>query len=120
MYMPFGKHKGTPIEELEDGYLLWVYDLDNLFPPLRKAIDREYEIRFGPASQAPPPPPEPKISGNLTGQEGLLLQEMLRAGFRALALKYHPDQGGTTEGMRQLNALMEKVKKMTWNLNGKH
>ena len=123
MNMPFGKHKGMPLEELPDDYLVWLSDRDNLYPPLRAAVDRECDMRWGGTwqqqQQAPPPPIEPKMSAAFTGQEGVLFAELLRAGFRALALKYHPDQGGDTEAMRQLNALQEKVKKLTWGVNGK-
>ena len=120
MDMPFGKHKGTPLDELPDDYLVWLYDLDNLFPPLRRAVDEEYESRWGPAWEAPPPPPpvEPRAT-NLTTDENALLTEMLRAGYRALALKNHPDQGGSTGAMEKLNLLMEKVRRLTWFVNGK-
>lgn len=39
--MPFGKHKGKPLEEVPAKYLLWLYEQDNFptnYPELAKYI----------------------------------------------------------------------------------
>lgn len=38
-----------------------------------------------------------------------LEQELMKEGYRKLATKYHPDRGGDTEKMKELNRLKEKL-----------
>ena len=64
MNMPFGKHRGTPLEELPGGYLRWLAGLD-LHTPLRDAVDAERRRRGHGAqlSLSPAPsPPDPAAS----------------------------------------------------------
>ena len=40
-FMPFGKHRGTPMESVPDGYLVWCYGQDFIrerFPELYQYI----------------------------------------------------------------------------------
>jgi hypothetical protein len=39
-----------------------------------------------------------------------MFRELVQAGFRHMALRFHPDHGGRSEDMRQLNLLMEKLR----------
>ena len=42
MNMPFGKHKGEPIDLIAESYLCWVLDnCEPLKPTLRRAIEQE-------------------------------------------------------------------------------
>jgi hypothetical protein len=54
--MPFGKYKGTPLTEIDGGYLHWLASkLDEWHPPLREAIEAERARRKGapaPSSQS--------------------------------------------------------------------
>jgi hypothetical protein len=84
--MPFGKHKGEPFEELPDGYLEWALGNINA-PDVRKALEAEWRRRNG-SSSAP---------GPLDAPARQLAQELLAAGFKALARERHPDRGGTHE-----------------------
>jgi uncharacterized protein (DUF3820 family) len=43
--MPFGRHRGTPVYDLDDGYLKWLRDKVNLFGGLRAAVTEELESR---------------------------------------------------------------------------
>jgi hypothetical protein len=45
MHMPFGKYKGTLIEDLPDSYLEWLSSLRDLRSRLRSAIDDEMNKR---------------------------------------------------------------------------
>jgi hypothetical protein len=61
--MPFGKHRGTPLEELPGGYLAWLATLDNLRDPLRDAVDAERrrrgqgaQLSLSPVTSPPEPP----------------------------------------------------------------
>ena len=44
--MPFGKHRGVPLAELDDAYLLWVGCLNDLRPPLLGHVLREMARRL--------------------------------------------------------------------------
>lgn len=46
--MPFGKHKGTPIRELPDGYLAWLSGLADLREPLAGCVREEMRKRAAP------------------------------------------------------------------------
>jgi len=54
--MPFGLHKGKPLAEIPDEYLLWLGCLDNLRPPLLGHVLREMGRRLAerPRSGAQP------------------------------------------------------------------
>lgn len=55
---------------------------------------------FAPAAFAPP---------HLNGKSSPLEAELLKEGYRKLAIKYHPDKGGDPEKMKELNRLKEKL-----------
>jgi hypothetical protein len=38
-----------------------------------------------------------------------MTRELIEAGFKVLAKKFHPDMGGRTQKMQELNAVMEKL-----------
>ena len=44
--MPFGKYKGTPLEELPSEYLLWLGCLDTLRQPLLRQVVKEMARRI--------------------------------------------------------------------------
>lgn len=48
--MPFGKHKGKPLQQVPTGYLEWLQSLSDLSPSLRGAINLTLigEVAFGP------------------------------------------------------------------------
>lgn len=52
MQMPFGKHKGTPIAELPDDYLAWLFEEAAIKEGhLKRNIEREYKTRFEPKAK---------------------------------------------------------------------
>ena len=106
--MPFGKHRGRRLDEIDDSYIAWLYSLDDLREPLAGAIEEEFQRRMHRQEEArrshrqrrhngwnddsriehaEPPPPRTK--------------ELVEAGFKTLARIHHPDVGGTDEGMRE-------------------
>lgn len=108
MTMPFGKYRGYQLEHLPDGYLAWLCDLDDLRPRLKQAIEEEWERRHPSRQQAPPPGGSSSgFALDLQPEDRALLTDLLRAGYKALALKHHPDVGGQPDVMRRLNNLME-------------
>jgi hypothetical protein len=43
--MPFGKHKGTNIIDVPDGYIIWIWENMQLREPLKTAVEKELERR---------------------------------------------------------------------------
>jgi Putative quorum-sensing-regulated virulence factor len=90
--MEFGKYKGYPLREVPDNYLEWLIESYERNVRLwRSELDRR-------ASEA---------EANQTW-----LQRLISAGYKALAVKHHPDHGGLEEDMKAINAANERLKAM--------
>ena len=90
MKMPFGKYRGELLEDLPFTYLDWLLTLE-LREPLRSAIKTEFERRT--FSQ-----------GNRLVINVTLCDELISAGLRSLARRYHPDsEKGDHEKMVAVN-----------------
>ena len=87
MIIPFGKFKGTLLCDLPGDYLAWLQTIE-LRDPLRAAIFAEAKER------------EFEHSNQINGVPHIaVVDELIGAGLRALAMKYHPDRGGNPEKM---------------------
>jgi hypothetical protein len=106
MTMRFGKYRGWRIAELPDDYVDWLFELRDLHEPLRSAVDREWHKRFDDDPEDDYAEPD-----DFPDQDRALFRELIESGYRALALKLHPDRGGSTEGMQRLNALMHRLRR---------
>ncbi|MBI1917788.1 MAG: DUF3820 family protein [Planctomycetes bacterium] len=113
--MPFGKYKGKRLSKLPTDYLVWCRDkCDNLTDELRAAVEEELADRSDTpqeeaAEQAAPtevsrPPKVSPLGQTLAGDVRML--------FRNLALKYHPDRGGSHEAMRALNEFHDQLQEL--------
>lgn len=103
--MPFGKYQGTPISDLPDGYLEWLYGLDNLKTRLQEAVNFEYSRRFI----------LPHISPlNPSGID--LVNQIIDIGYRSLAKELHPDHGGDADAMKSLNAAIAWLRRQAEDL----
>jgi hypothetical protein len=101
--MPFGRYRGLRFSDIPTDYLRWLQSLDDLSAPLRRAVEAELRRRVaaGPAdweywSPPPPPPPPPPPRESVWGP-------IVRQWHRKLVLKWHPDRGGSTDGMAAIN-----------------
>ena len=104
--MPWGRHKGVPIDELDSGYLVWVLEnAQRLAPHLATAIWAELCERFG--TERPPSSPETRRK---PCPDVALASRIVAAGLRTLAKKHHPDAGGDTDTMQLLNATADWLK----------
>lgn len=94
--MPFGKHRGRPLDEVPDSYLVWI--LDNLDltdrPTLREAIRRRLNLDR-PAGSVPP---------------GVDVGKAIKTWYRKLAFDFHPDRRkGSNEAMLAINEAYERL-----------
>ena len=104
--MPWGKHRGLRLHDIESSYLVWVLEkADQVRPSLRAAITVELAIRFG--TRPSPPPP---ASWRSACPDPALAARIVSAGLHVLARKHHPDTGGDTRTMQSLNAAADWLK----------
>jgi len=102
MRMTFGKHKGKELDEIPDSYLLWVLEKAESAPALLKAAIRRHLGIEDPFQARPPPPPPPRSGPMVTA-------DMVARWYRTLAMKFHPDRGGSHEAMQALNAARDAL-----------
>ena len=94
--MPFGRHKGKPLSALPHDYLAWLHEQIELREPLRSAVAREVDRRFPLTGKQPAP------------EVRHTAKEIINMGYRALALRRHPDhQGGSHQQMLALSEAKE-------------
>lgn len=95
MKMPFGRFKGVELADLPDEYLAWLRGLDDLREPLRSFIEAEWATRTAVPTSVEPLDPDVHA----------MVEELITAGFRAVAQRHHPDHaGGETKTMQLVNA----------------
>jgi hypothetical protein len=104
--MTFGKHEGEQVSDVPTSYLRWCLRIcDNLEPWLRSAIAREMDRRNQEkARQEQPQQARRDLPANLT--------ELIPRWYRQLALRYHPDRGGSVEAMRVVNDAHERLREL--------
>jgi len=97
--MPFGKHKGKLLADLDIDYICWLLDQDFISGPLRIALDREREERQ----------PRPQLVQKGTPAPPPALEQYFRAiilkGFQACR-EIAKDQ---PEKLKNLQAAREKL-----------
>lgn len=91
--MPFGRHKGEPLSRLPDEYLDWLTTID-LRPRLHAGVYAEIRRRGGADFGRSAPG-----SALLACPEPAIARELVGAGLRNLARRYHPDAGGANKDM---------------------
>ncbi len=127
--MPFGKHRGKRLQSIPTEYLVWLRDEnDTLDAALRKEVEHELGRRDDvppPANEPPPPPPPEKQKKAAAVKDeaaeapvrnvsplGQSLAGNIRMVYRSLAMKYHPDRGGSPDAMLALNELHDQVQEL--------
>lgn len=117
--LTFGKYKGKRLSKIPTEYLEWCRDkCDTLTDDVRRAIEDELADReetkkaaeepaagaAAPATATARPPRVSPLGQSLTGDARMI--------FRNLALKYHPDRGGSPEAMKALNDFHEAIQEL--------
>ena len=102
--MTFGKFKGRYVTDLPDDYLGWLRTI-SVREPLATLIEVEWSRRF------PPPPNDGRRAFDPDGDAGRVASELVEAGYRALALKWNPDGGGSSGEMVILNLVVDELRK---------
>lgn len=97
MRMPFGKHAGELLEDIDTPYLRWLLSIE-LKPFLRSAVLSELRSREGgPRRDAPHTAPAPRWA------------EVLGTVRKRLAMQHHPDRAGNGDIMRGINLALDAV-----------
>jgi hypothetical protein len=90
--MPFGKYKGCEVADLPKPYLEWLYQNVELRGRLEAEIARAL---WGPSYHDDTP--------------AIIEPGKVKLIYRELALKWHPDRGGSTQAMAALNEFYEML-----------
>jgi len=90
MKMPFGKHKGKSLEDIDEDYLQWVLDTCNSYPRLKAEISRI----LNPKTDTP------------------LAEDLVNVWYRRMAMEFHPDRQGNLEAMKAINRAREVLLEM--------
>jgi hypothetical protein len=114
--MPFGKHKGRRLAEIDSDYLLWLIAEIDLSPGLRLEVTGELRRR----GALPDPPAAPASCDSVRVSDWALFSELVERGYRAAARAYHPDLGdGDPEIMTRLNALAADLREQITEARGR-
>lgn len=104
--MPFGRHRGEPLDQIPDSYLHWLLTRD-LREPLRshvrdeaqrRADDEDATHRAYKQQHRHHAPPRRHAIPAVTD-----VDELITSGLRTLAKKHHPDVGGDVQVMQRIN-----------------
>lgn len=138
--VPFGKYKGDALETVPSSYLLWLIEQAprSLSPIFRAVVVMELVGRIAPGYEAPeksratfdpdgaftseprptPPPrftnsnnPPPTVDRPHDPAVVPMMREIVEAGYKSMAKKYHPDLGGTVEKISRVNLAVELLRK---------
>lgn len=90
MILQFGKYRGRSIEDVPDDYI--EYMIESNEKSLRTF--RDEKARREAIHDA-------KLS---------MMERIVQAGYRQLSLQHHPDHGGSTTTMQEVNAAYTKLK----------
>ena len=108
MTMRFGQYRGWPLEELPDDYLRWLGTIE-LRPPLDGAVRAEVRARRYRTYEHPPAPHD-GITLRISVAHAPLVRDLVDTGYRTLAKRLHPDQGGDAGQMQTLNAAVAHLR----------
>src|SRR5688500_3267503 len=98
---PWGKYKAKPLADCPSSYLVWALENATMAHDLEAAVRNELLSRIG--HHTPPhewPRYQVKVPSHVDPD---VAAEIVDAGKRALSLRHHPDLGGSTVAMQEIN-----------------
>ena len=108
MRMPFGKYRDVDFEDIPEDYFEWLLDQDWLKDSLRNKI----EEFLGETPSSRSSSSRPASVSPLRPEDVPCAAAIVREGYRALVKKNHPDVGGDTKRMAELNRVNEALKRL--------
>ena len=115
--MEFGKHKGTPVTNLPTDYLDWLLNWmnsedSNWMSYSRKRLPDELDNEYLRRTRRPTTTAAVVVKFKISAASRLLLPEFIKSGYRMMALRCHPDKGGSSAAMIALKALKDALEKL--------
>jgi hypothetical protein len=90
--MPWGRHRGADLADVPESYLQWALEnAEAMSSTLREAI----RARLG----LPAEPPDTEAVATVVAK----VHDAVRDVHRAMAVRFHPDKGGSNEAMIAVN-----------------
>ena len=113
--MEFGKHKGTLVTNLPTGYLNWLLnwmdsEASNWMSHSRTRLFDELDYEYLRRERRPTRAAVKRFAVSAASRS--LLPEFIKSGYRVMALKHHPDKGGSDAAMIALKALKDALEKL--------
>lgn len=98
--LQFGKYRGYDALEVPSSYLRWLEQIQT------RDLDELRSVMEARGLWTSRPTPK-VVYQTASSNPGPLVQEMIRTGYKTLAKRYHPDLGGDTRLMQELNRAFE-------------
>jgi hypothetical protein len=104
--MPFGKYRGWLLSQIPVSYLCWVlancHNIDlQLRTEIRRIVEQARRDAYDMQDESP-------AGSGLPAR----WDDVITRWYREMALRYHPDRGGSTEVMQALNHAHERLKEL--------
>jgi hypothetical protein len=124
MRMPFGKYRGELLARIPEDYLRWVLEHADPDWRLRDAIQASLRARAWNRARsgrgdgsAPTRTEKEYVEAMLKGFDRIAeyrqeVQVALKTTYRELALRHHPDRGGSHEAMVAVNEMYERLNEL--------
>jgi hypothetical protein len=101
MRMPFGKYKGLDLKQLDEGYLLWVYqNCDKMPLRLRRGISEELSER----GYVDDPEEPPMLEFAIDRHQARLFEHLIEFGYKKLVKLLR-----TEDEIEELNSMMRSL-----------
>ncbi|OAI40196.1 hypothetical protein AYO40_05055 [Planctomycetaceae bacterium SCGC AG-212-D15] len=109
--LKFGRHKGRTVEAIPTAYLRWLMNSDiDLDDDLTKAVLEELACRRAERAERAAALDDDEEEEEFRPAPGL--DEKLRQWHRDMVMRFHPDRGGSHEGMVAINVGYERLKEL--------
>jgi hypothetical protein len=105
MLMPFGKHKGKKLEDIDESYLIWIIEKCNFASPILKECARKIVLGDNEKIEADAYSRGFRDGVNSVRRPVIPKSESVFSALRKLAVIVHPDHGGDEKAMKIVNEI---------------